>query len=105
VAARLAAGVRRTDFAARYGGDEFAVILPETTIQGASVACDNLRRHIEAEPFRVAGQRVTVTISGGVGAYPENGKTAEELIDACDRALSEAKRSGGNYIRLHGSTN
>jgi diguanylate cyclase (GGDEF)-like protein len=101
VAARLRATVRRTDFAARYGGDEFAVILPETAIQGASVACDNLRRAIEQQSFRIAGHRVTVTISGGIAAYPEAGATAEELIDACDGALREAKRSGGNYIKLH----
>ena len=101
IGARLRAAVRRTDFAARYGGDEFAVILPETAIHGASVACDNLRRAIEQESFRIANQRVTVTISGGVAAYPEAGATAEQLIDACDGALREAKRSGGNYIRLH----
>ena len=102
VAGRLRAAVRRTDFVARYGGDEFAVILPETTIHGASVACDNLRRAIEEHSFRVAGESVKVTISGGIAPYPEGGTTAEELIDACDGALREAKRSGGNYIRLHG---
>jgi diguanylate cyclase (GGDEF)-like protein len=103
VAARLQAAVRHTDFAARYGGDEFAVILPETTIHGAAVACDNLRRAIEQEPFRVGGQRLGITISGGVGAYPEGGASAEELIDACDRALREAKKAGGNYIMLTGN--
>jgi len=103
IAARLQAAVRHTDFAARYGGDEFAIILPETTIHGAAVACDNLRRAVEQEPFRVGGQRVRITISGGVGAYPEGGATAEELIDACDRALREAKRAGGNYIMLTGN--
>lgn len=102
VAARLRASVRTTDFAARYGGDEFAVILPETTLNGASVACDNLRRAIEQEPFRIADQWAKVTISGGVAAYPEGGTTAEELIDTCDRALREAKRGGGNYIKVHG---
>ncbi len=101
VAARMRSTVRRSDFAARYGGDEFAVILPETPIQGASVASDNLRRVIAVEPFHVAGQRANITISGGLAAYPEDGATAEELIDACDRALAEAKRGGGNYIRLH----
>ena len=100
VAARLRATVRRTDFAARYGGDEFAVILPETTINGASVACDNLRRAIGEEPFRIGSQRVSMTVSGGLAAYPEGGATAEELIDACDRALRQAKRGGGNYITV-----
>jgi diguanylate cyclase (GGDEF)-like protein len=103
VAARINVSMRTTDFVARYGGDEFAVILPETPLNGASVACDNLRRAIESEPFRVGQQRVRITISGGVAAYPEAGTTAEELIDACDRALREAKRGGGNYIRLHGA--
>jgi diguanylate cyclase (GGDEF)-like protein len=100
VAARLRATVRRTDFAARYGGDEFAVILPETPLNGASVACDNLRRAIGEEPFRIGSQRITVTVSGGLAAYPEAGATAEELIDACDQALRQAKRGGGNYIAL-----
>jgi len=104
VAARIGVSMRATDFVARYGGDEFAVILPETTANGASVACDNLRRAIEAEPFRIGNQRVKITISGGVAAYPEAGATAEELIDACDGALREAKRGGGNYIRLHGAS-
>jgi diguanylate cyclase (GGDEF)-like protein len=102
VAARLRATVRRTDFAARYGGDEFAVILPETSINGASVACDNLRRTIGGEPFKIGSQRVRVTVSGGLAAYPEGGATAEDLIDACDRALREAKRGGGNYITVGG---
>jgi diguanylate cyclase (GGDEF)-like protein len=100
VAARIQSAVRGSDIAARYGGDEFGVILPETPVQGASVGSDNLRRAVATEPFRVGGHRVNVTISGGVAAYPEDGATAEELIDACDLALGEAKRSGGNYIRL-----
>lgn len=104
VAARIGVSMRATDFVARYGGDEFAVILPETPVNGASVACDNLRRAIEAEPFRVGDERVRITISGGVAAYPEAGSTAEDLIDAGDRALREAKRGGGNYIRLHGAS-
>jgi len=101
VAARIRSAVRSTDFAARYGGDEFAIILPETPIHGASVASDELRRAIAAEPFRLGSERVHITISGGVAAYPEDASSAEELIDACDAALNEAKRSGGDYIRLH----
>lgn len=101
VAARIQGAVRRSDFAARYGGDEFAVILSETPVPGASVASDNIRRAVAVEPFQVGGRRVHVTISGGVAAYPEDGTSAEELIDACDRALRAAKKGGGNYIGLH----
>jgi PleD family two-component response regulator len=56
---------------------------------------------VAVEPFQVGGRRVHVTISGGVAAYPEDGTSAEELIDACDRTLRAAKKGGGNYIGLH----
>jgi diguanylate cyclase (GGDEF)-like protein len=91
---------RSIDVAARYGGDELAVILVETDREGAAILAERLReRTREREvPLRDEGS-MGVTISAGVATVPDSAGDLESLVDAADRALLRAKRAGKNQIR------
>ncbi|MEZ4296963.1 MAG: GGDEF domain-containing protein [Polyangiaceae bacterium] len=105
--ARLASTTVRTeDVFARYGGEEFGVICRGVNLMSAGVLGERLRTTIAGNTFEHEGQRLPVTISVGVAAYPEvDAKTAVELIAAADEALYEAKRTGRNRVLLRQPTN
>jgi diguanylate cyclase (GGDEF)-like protein len=90
--------VRSTDTAARYGGDEFVVLLPETDPDGAFVVADKLRRDIAALAIRVDERTVRTSVSIGLVTYPTDGANMEQLMSAADAAMYEAKRRGKNQI-------
>ena len=89
----LKATVRSTDQAFRYGGDEFAVLLPNTPIDAATQVADRIRRKVASKPK--AGH-IAITASLGLANWPADGVTAEEIVNAADTALYRAKREGGN---------
>ncbi len=94
VARLIKENVRPSDVAYRYGGDEFFVLLPETLPEGARTVADRLSRVIAAAPFPVQSDQVIhPTVSIGLAAYPEHGRTTEEIIAAADRALYAAKQA------------
>ncbi|MBI4610167.1 MAG: diguanylate cyclase [Candidatus Rokubacteria bacterium] len=97
----VASQVRQVDFGARYGGDEFAVILPETSKAAACVAAERLRVAVEMHPFpRSQSQPLgKVTVSVGVATFPDDATTHEKLLEAADRALYQAKADGRNLVR------
>jgi len=88
----LKSQLRETDIVCRYAGDEFAIILPDITIDGAKTAAEKIRQAIEKTQFKMP-----VTISLGVAAYTK-GLTQHEFILKADRALYEAKRAGKNRV-------
>jgi diguanylate cyclase (GGDEF)-like protein len=90
--------VRTSDTPARYGGDEFVVLLPETDAAGAYVVAEKLRRDVAALAIRVSDRVARTSVSVGLVAYPEDGTTVVELMAAADAALYEAKRSGRDRI-------
>jgi diguanylate cyclase (GGDEF)-like protein len=90
--------VRFTDPAARYGGDEFVVLLPETDMDGGYVVAEKLRRDIHALALHAAGREVRSSVSVGLVAYPDDGSTTEQLVAAADVAMYEAKRRGKDRI-------
>lgn len=92
-------GVRAIDVAARFGGEEFAVLLPRTTLSGAEELAERLRVAVAARPARISGKEIPVTVSIGVAAYPECAKLHESLFAAADRALYRAKAEGRNQVR------
>jgi diguanylate cyclase (GGDEF)-like protein len=97
VAAAIRDGSRATDLAARYGGEELAVVMPETGLDGAFAAGEALRRAVEQLEFPVDdGPPLKVTISLGVASTGSEPVTAAELIAAADDALYAAKRGGRN---------
>ena len=98
VARLLERGKRQIDGAARVGGEEFALILPDTDDQGAFVIAERLRCDLREE---FSGDTVAITISFGVASYPQQGETAASLLRAADEALYAAKESGRNRTMLH----
>lgn len=97
VAETLADGLRATDHAYRYGGDEFVVVLRETTSAEAAVFAERLRISAE-DRFGGPNELRPATISLGAASMPEHGDTPEELIAVADDALYKAKRAGRNQI-------
>ncbi len=98
VARLLEQGKRQIDGAARVGGEEFALILPDTDGQGGFVIAERLRCDLREE---FSGDTVAITISFGVASYPQHGGTAASLLRAADEALYAAKESGRNRTMLH----
>ncbi|WP_314410457.1 diguanylate cyclase [Pseudomonas kuykendallii] len=97
IAGELAKRVRVTDFIARFGGEEFVLLMPSTPMEGGLKLLDVLRTAIEACPFHFKGQPVTITLSGGLAAY-HPGEVAEQVFERADQALYRAKRGGRNRI-------
>ncbi|MFT3957007.1 MAG: diguanylate cyclase [Piscinibacter sp.] len=95
VACRLVGASRSTDFVARFGGEEFLVLLPETDADGAAVAAEKLRAAIEAGPIGAVG-RVTASLGLCVDAQAHGGATA--ALKAADEALYDAKTAGRNRV-------
>ena len=85
---------RATDKVCRYGGEEFAVILPETDLVGARMLSERFREEIKAQLFEFEGTRFKVTLSLGICTAPEYAGQQQELIDRADQALYHAKHSG-----------
>jgi len=89
---------RESDICVRYGGEEFAVLLPDTPLEGAITKADRLRAMVETYPFPECETQPggSVTISIGVSAYPTHAVDANELVEHADRALYRAKQGGRN---------
>ncbi len=92
---------RETDLCCRYGGEEFVLLLENTTGETGLAVAERVRANIEALEFKVEGERVPLTLSAGVACFPDLYiKTAAELILFADEALYEAKRRGRNRCLL-----
>ena len=109
LAARLSKAVRNIDLVCRYGGEEFAVILPGASIKDVAAIAERLRKSIATTPFdltKVPGApgEVTVTISLGASVYNKDTvhvfPTQGLLIKAADQALYVAKQGGRNCVRV-----
>lgn len=98
VAAALQAEVRNVDMCARYGGEEIALLLPQTDLAGGSQLAERLRTAVGGRPFIIGGREVHVTVSLGLATYPEGARDRDELFSAADRALYAAKRAGRNRV-------
>ncbi|HXF67809.1 MAG TPA: GGDEF domain-containing protein [Burkholderiales bacterium] len=92
--------LRTTDIAARYGGDEFVCLLPETPAPGAALVAERIRRRVADTPFTVDGTGIRTSVSIGVAALPEHGTTLELLARNADRALYAAKAQGRNRVAV-----
>jgi diguanylate cyclase (GGDEF)-like protein len=95
----LRAGLRAGDVPCRYGGDEFAIILPEASVEDVVKRADQLREAAKRLQVRHLGGSVgSVTLSLGAAAFPEHGATAEALLKAADMALYRAKQEGRDRL-------
>jgi len=97
----LKSSIRNTDQAFRYGGDEFAVLLPNTPIDATNQVAERIRNRIASE---VEAGSIQITASLGLASWPADGIGPTEVIAAADAALYNAKRSGGNQSRRTSGT-
>lgn len=99
----LGGSIRQDDLAARYGGEEFVVLLPNTDKQGAGIVAEKIRAMVQAHDYPNESSQPGghVTISGGVATYPEDARTAADLIRCADQALYRGKRAGRNQVFVH----
>ncbi|NUQ19376.1 MAG: GGDEF domain-containing protein, partial [Gemmatimonadaceae bacterium] len=101
--------LRAEDVCARYGGEEIAILLPETSVDRAQEVAERVRRAIAAKPVKHGDRSITVTASFGVAGYPESTALRDALFPAADRALYEAKAGGRDQVKVaaapvHGRT-
>jgi diguanylate cyclase len=94
----IADSFRKTDMMYRYGGEELAIILTETSIEGAEIPLERLREKIALHKFLYNGEETNITISIGVSQYSADVDTQKELIEHTDKALYKAKQDGRNRL-------
>jgi diguanylate cyclase (GGDEF)-like protein len=100
-AAVIRGSARETDVVARFGGDEFSIILPDTGSEGAMSVADRVRERIAAHPFLAGnGLNLRLTASIGVATLPDAAASAEELVKAADTAMYRIKESGKNGVGI-----
>lgn len=91
---------RSVDFISRFGGEEFAVILPETPINGALLTTERIRIAVAQNEVYVNQHTIRITISAGIAEYNQSLTSATALIEAADKKLYEAKNNGRNRVEL-----
>ena len=90
--------LRETDILARYGGDEFVVILTETNKDRAVEVAERIGTSVENTSFSSAGERVSSTISIGISSFSKNTQDGIEILAEADKKLYESKRKGKNSV-------
>ena len=103
VAEIMMKSVRDTDIVTRYGGEEFIILAPRTTMQSTVKIAERIRRAIETNPYEVADKMIHITVSIGIAESitKDNTSTIEALIDKADQALYVAKESGRNQLKIY----
>lgn len=96
LAQAIQAELRFTDVSARYGGDEFIVLLPDTPAKGALEVAERIRSRIAGSPLEQGGRQLVSSVSIGIASFPEDGATLDALASHADRALYAAKQDGRN---------
>jgi len=97
ISKKIADCIRQIDIAARYAGDEFAIILPNTSLQEAAVVAKRIIEAVSNSPIALERCRIELSVSAGIGRYNPN-CTLEDLMRSSDRALYDAKQAGKNRV-------
>ena len=99
IAKSLQINLRDSDFIARFGGEEFVCLMPETSKEDAKIVAEKLRKKIEGSPFNFKKEPVQITISFGISEFAE-GDSADDVFERADKALYKAKENGRNQVVL-----
>jgi len=99
VAAGLRLAVRANDIVARYGGDEFVVLMPDTDLAAAQLVAERVVAGVRGQRHQLAdGTEGSVACSAGLALYPDDGRTATRLLRTADAAMYRVKRAGGDSV-------
>ncbi|MDX1584345.1 MAG: diguanylate cyclase [Thermoanaerobaculia bacterium] len=100
IAEIIRSSTRSSDLPVRWGGEEFLVVLSDSSVEGATTFAERLRAEIANSRLTDVAPETAINVSAsiGVGLYPEHGDTVEQVIRACDEALYRAKREGRNRV-------
>lgn len=104
LALRLVNSLRQQDVAGRFGGEEFTIILPETTLSGARILAERIRESIAKNPFPAKQIELPITISIGIAEYTDAVHSGSQLLEMADQALYQAKNTGRNRTVVHSQT-
>ncbi|MHC4193203.1 MAG: sensor domain-containing diguanylate cyclase [Planctomycetota bacterium] len=104
ISRRIKECIRQIDTAARYGGDEFAIILPNTSLSDATIAADRMVDAVARSPITWKKEQIEVSISVGLGQYDAEA-SPEDITSRSDQALYSAKQAGKNTVRIFEPTN
>jgi diguanylate cyclase len=99
IAGELAKRLRKTDFIARFGGEEFVLLIPSTPMEGGHQLLQTLLDGVEQCPFHFRGERVTITLSAGLTAFTGD-EGSDTVFERADQALYRAKSGGRNRVEL-----
>lgn len=94
----LTANVRRCDYAFRYGGDEFVIVMPQTRVEDAVDIAERLRETIEKSNFIIDGERIHLTLSIGLACFPEHAQSYKDIIKIADEAMYSGKVKSRNTV-------
>jgi diguanylate cyclase (GGDEF)-like protein len=95
---RVKPGLRATDFLARFGGEEFIVLLPETSKKESAIVAEKIRKLVEKIEFFHKKERVSITISIGVTQVKNKDKSIDDIFKRLDNAMYKAKKNGRNRV-------
>lgn len=98
VAQRLCLGIRPYDIIGRYGGEEFAVLLPNSSLDQCLAVAERIRASVCDEPFRYNGDEIAISVSLGVSCSSENDRSLSDLLLRADEAMYKAKHNGRNRV-------
>ena len=101
IAHSINASIRNTDVLARFGGDEFVVLMTHTSTEHARMAAERIRAAIHNTAFNMNGNRIATTVSIGIASYPDGVREAAEVLDKADIALYKSKQTGRDRVTYY----